>query len=144
MDEKKKTVLCLCCQPFCIKAVRIMELRPTEVWTAAHTHDIVRDVAFTHEGKMGLPIWQNLLEFEKAIHTLTYDYFYLYAHKRFYMTVVDAELRKKGEWGAVWFTLDEVANYESDELMELAINRKLGASPDDLDCFRYPELYFSN
>lgn len=144
MEGNLKTVLFLCCRPFQVRAVRIMTLKPSQMPTATQTHDIIRDVTFSCAHDAGLPVWSNLREFEQQIHLFPYDHFYLYAHDQLYMTVVDMHGPVYEYCNTVWFSLEEVSKYNEYQLRELSGLRRLGVAPDNLDCFRYPEKYFSN
>lgn len=142
MDKKSQKIAVFCCRPFRVKLVKIMVAEPKMFPLGPIEYEVTTGITLTGCKEDGQPEWSNLLELERNLPEMPYDFFFLYAEGRLLFTVIDAESRAKGIWGAVWYTFEEARNLSPADLLALSILRRIGASPDGLDPFRYPERHF--
>lgn len=142
MDKNPQKIAVFCCRPFRVKLMKVMVAEPRISPCDLIRHEITADITLTGNKEDGQPEWRNLLELERELPKMPYDFFFLHAEGRFFFTVIDAESRAKGIWGAVWYMFEEARNLSPADLLKLGVLRRIGEIPDGLDPFRYPELHF--
>lgn len=144
MSNHPQRIAIFCCRPFHIRLAKIIIAEPKGFPFDPDEHRITADITLSGDAGNGVPEWRTLLDLERELARMPYDFFFLYAKRRFFFTVVDVESRARGKWGLVWYTLEESRRLTPEELLLLEALRRSGICPDGLESFRRPDEYFGS